>query len=85
MWHATRLASAVAQRLTELGLVVSVLVHKANQPLAAIGNYASAGKRLLAAGNTAGAAVALQRITEQTERTHQIIQRLRNFVNTCRR
>ena len=40
------------QRLTELGQLVSALVHEVNQPLAAIGNYAGAGKRLLAAGNT---------------------------------
>jgi len=68
------------QRLTELGQLVSALVHEVNQPLAAIGNYASAGRRLLGTGQTAGAAVALQKITEQTERAHQIIQRLRGFV-----
>ncbi len=68
------------QRLTELGQLVSALVHEVNQPLAAIGNYAGAGKRLLTAGNTAGTRTALQKITEQTERAHQIIQRLRNFV-----
>ena len=68
------------QRLTELGQLVSALVHEVNQPLAAIGNYAGAGKRLLAAGNTGATATALQKITEQTERAHQIIQRLRNFV-----
>jgi len=68
------------QRLTELGQLVSALVHEVNQPLAAIGNYAGAGKRLLAAANTGAAATALQKITEQTERAHQIIQRLRNFV-----
>jgi two-component system sensor kinase FixL len=68
------------QRLTELGQLVSALVHEVNQPLAAVGNYAGAGKRLLAAGNTTATATALQKITEQTERAHQIIQRLRNFV-----
>ncbi len=68
------------QRLTELGQLVSALVHEVNQPLAAIGNYAGAGKRLLAADNNDATAVALQKITEQTERAHQIIQRLRNFV-----
>jgi two-component system sensor kinase FixL len=67
------------QRLTELGQLISALVHEVNQPLAAIGNYAGAGKRLLAAANTGAAATALQKITEQTERAHQIIQRLRNF------
>jgi len=67
------------QRLTEIGQLVSALVHEVNQPLAAIGNYAGAGKRLLTAGNTGATATALQKITEQTERAHQIIQRLRNF------
>lgn len=68
------------QRLTEVGQLISALVHEVNQPLAAIGNYAGAGKRLLTAGNAGATATALQKITEQTERAHQIIQRLRNFV-----
>jgi two-component system, LuxR family, sensor kinase FixL len=68
------------QRLTELGQLISALVHEVNQPLAAIGNYAGAGKRLLAAGNAGATGTALRKITEQTERAHQIIQRLRNFV-----
>jgi two-component system sensor kinase FixL len=68
------------QRLTEAGLLVSALVHEVNQPLAAIGNYAGAGKRLLKAGNAGATETALLKITEQTERAHQIIQRLRNFV-----
>jgi two-component system sensor kinase FixL len=67
------------QRLTELGQLISALVHEVNQPLAAIGNYAGAGKRLLAAGNIDASKTALQKIGEQTERAHQIIQRLRNF------
>jgi two-component system sensor kinase FixL len=68
------------QRLTELGQLVSALVHEVNQPLAAIGNYASAGRRLMKAGNADATQAALQKITEQTDRAHQIIQRLRNFV-----
>jgi two-component system, LuxR family, sensor kinase FixL len=68
------------QRLSELGQLVSALVHEVNQPLAAIGNYAAAGKRLLAAANAEAAATALQKIVEQTERARQIIHRLRNFV-----
>jgi len=68
------------QRLTELGQLISALVHEVNQPLAAIGNYAGAGRRLLSTGQTAGANVALQKIAEQTERAHLIIQRLRGFV-----
>lgn len=68
------------QRLTELGQLVSSLVHEVNQPLAAIGNYAAAGRRLLSAGQSSGANAALVKIVEQTERAHQIIQRLRGFV-----
>jgi two-component system sensor kinase FixL len=68
------------QRLTELGQLISALVHEVNQPLSAIGNYAAASKRLLAVANTGATATALQKITEQAERAHQIIQRLRNFV-----
>lgn len=68
------------QRLTELGQLMSSLVHEVNQPLAAIGNYAAAGRRLLSSGQGNGASAALQKIVEQTERAHQIIQRLRNFV-----
>jgi two-component system sensor kinase FixL len=67
------------QRLTELGQLVSALVHEVNQPLAAIGNYANAGRRLLAAGNADATRTALQKVVEQTERAHQIIQRLRDF------
>ena len=69
-----------AQRLTELGQLVSTLVHEVNQPLTAIANYSSASRRLLDAGNTPATVTALQKIAEQAERAHQIIQRLRNFI-----
>jgi two-component system, LuxR family, sensor kinase FixL len=69
-----------AQRLTELGQLVSTLVHEINQPLTAIGNYTSASRRLLGANNPQAAGIALDKIAEQAERAHQIIQRLRNFV-----
>jgi two-component system, LuxR family, sensor kinase FixL len=69
-----------AQRLTELGQLVSTLVHEVNQPLAAIGNYANASRRLLGANNAQAASFALDKIAEQVERAYQIIQRLRNFV-----
>ncbi len=69
-----------AQRLTELGQLVSTLVHEVNQPLSAIGNYTSASRRLLGANNAQAASIALDKIAEQAERAYQIIQRLRNFV-----
>jgi two-component system sensor kinase FixL len=69
-----------AQRLTELGQLVSTLVHEVNQPLTAITNYTGAGLRLLDAGNARSATMALQKIGEQAERANQIIARLRNFV-----
>ncbi len=83
--RAQRLRDAQAElfhvrRLTELGQLLSALVHEVNQPLAAIGNYSGATKRLLTAGNIAAAQTILQKIVEQTERAHLIIQRLRNFV-----
>ena len=67
-------------RLSELGQIASALAHEVNQPLAAIGNYAAAGRRTLAAGNVAGAAKALERIGEQAGRGGEIVQRLRDFM-----
>jgi len=68
------------QRLTELGQVVSTLVHEVNQPLAAIGNYVNACRRLLRAGKSDQAAEGLDRIGGQTERARQIVQSIRDFV-----
>ena len=42
------------QRLTELGQVVSTLVHEVNQPLTAISNYVNACRRLVTAGTESG-------------------------------
>jgi len=67
-------------RLSELGQIASALAHEINQPLAAIANYAAGGQRLLAAGNSAGAAQALARIGEQAQRGADIVQRLRDFM-----
>jgi two-component system sensor kinase FixL len=68
------------QRLNELGQFVSALVHEVNQPLTAMTNYVRACERLLSAGNVKGAELALKRIGEQTLRTTEIVQRIRNFV-----
>ena len=68
------------QRLTELGQVVSTLVHEVNQPLTAISNYANACRRSVTTGDGKRIEAALERIADQTERTRQIVQRIRNFV-----
>ncbi len=80
-----RLAEAQAEmthmsRLSELGQLVSALVHEVNQPLAAISNYTQAIQRLLNAGTAERVPLALEKIAEQTERAYQIIRRLREFV-----
>lgn len=67
-------------RLNELGQLVSAISHEVNQPLAAIANYISGVKRLLAAGNLAGVAQAVDRIGEQAHRANEIIHRVRDLV-----
>jgi two-component system sensor kinase FixL len=71
---------AHVQRLTELGQVVSALVHEVNQPLTAIGNYVNASRRLLAAEKPEQVQKALQQVASQTDRARQIVQRIRDFV-----
>jgi two-component system sensor kinase FixL len=71
---------AHVQRLSELGQVVSALVHEVNQPLTAIGNYVNALRRLFSAGKLEQAEGALNRIGDQTDRARQIVQRIREFV-----
>ena len=71
---------AHVQRLTELGQVVSALVHEVNQPLTAIGNYVNACRRLMASGRQEQLQGALQQIGDQTDRARQIVQRIREFV-----
>jgi two-component system, LuxR family, sensor kinase FixL len=68
-------------RLTELGQMVTALVHEVKQPLTAMANYLSGAHRLLAAGNQQGVEQALERIAAQGDRAQQIIRRLRDFVN----
>jgi two-component system sensor kinase FixL len=71
---------AHVQRLTELGQVVSTLVHEVNQPLTAISNYVNACRRFVTTGNQERVLAALERIADQTARTREIIQRIRDFV-----
>jgi len=68
------------QRLNELGLFLSALVHEVNQPLTAIRNYLGACRRLISAGNLSGVESALTRVEDQTKRTQDIVQRIRDFV-----
>ncbi|MBV8615168.1 MAG: PAS domain S-box protein, partial [Acetobacteraceae bacterium] len=70
---------AHVSRLNELGQMASALAHEVNQPLTAIVNYLSGARRLLAAGNNAGALQAIERVAAQADRARQIIQRLRAF------
>ena len=71
---------AHVQRLNELGHVVSTLVHEVNQPLTAISNYVNACRRLIKTGDQERIQSVLQRITDQTNRTRGIVERLRDFV-----
>jgi two-component system, LuxR family, sensor kinase FixL len=68
------------QRLNELGQVVSTLVHEVNQPLTAISNYVNACRRLVETGDQERIQSILQRITDQTNRTRGIVERIRDFV-----
>ena len=71
---------AHVQRLNELGHVVSTLVHEVNQPLTAISNYVNACRRLIKTGDQERIQSVLQRITDQTNRTRGIVERIRDFV-----
>ena len=71
---------AHVQRLTELGQVVSTLVHEVNQPLTAISNYVNACRRLVTTGDGERIQAVLERIADQTNRTREVVQRIRDFV-----
>jgi hypothetical protein len=59
------------QRLTELGQVVSALVHEVNQPLTALGNYVNACRRLLTSGKQEQLQSVLTKIGDQTDRARE--------------
>ncbi|HZW46666.1 MAG TPA: ATP-binding protein, partial [Microvirga sp.] len=69
-------------RLTALGEMASALAHELNQPLAAISNYVTGSRQLLAreAPDLAKVRPALDKAGEQALRAGQIIRRLRDFV-----
>ena len=71
-------------RLSALGEMGSALAHELNQPLAAIGNYITGSRRLLANAPSPIATrvdSALERAAEQVLRAGHIIRRLRDFVS----
>jgi two-component system, LuxR family, sensor kinase FixL len=71
-------------RYTALGEMASTLAHELNQPLSAIANYLSGGRRLLESARLDMlplAREAMERATEQALRAGHIIRRLRDFVS----
>ena len=69
-------------RLTALGEMASTLAHELNQPLSAIANYLSGGRRLLERDppDPVRAAEAMDKAAEQAVRAGQIIRHLRDFI-----
>ncbi len=67
-------------RVSDLGHVVTSLIHEVNQPLAAIGNYLAALQRLAAMGDKEKVATTIEKTLGQSERAREIIRRLREFV-----
>jgi signal transduction histidine kinase len=67
-------------RVSDLGHVVTSLIHEVNQPLAAIGNYLSALQRLIAMGDQEKVAATIEKTLSQSERAREIMRRLREFV-----
>jgi two-component system sensor kinase FixL len=71
---------AHAQRMAELGQVVSALIHEIAQPITAIKNYLNACRRLAASDNKSGVQTALERMEEHTNHASDIIKRIRDYV-----
>ena len=67
-------------RVSDLGNVVTSLIHEVNQPLAAIGNYLAALQRLAGMGDREKVATTIEKTLGQSERAREIIRRLREFV-----
>jgi signal transduction histidine kinase len=67
-------------RVSDLGHVVTALIHEVNQPLAAIGNYLSALQRLALMGDKEKIITTIDKTLGQSERAREIIRRLREFV-----
>jgi PAS domain S-box-containing protein len=69
-------------RLSTMGQLASAIAHELNQPLTAVGNYASALGRLMANQNSdpRRAQKVVERIRQQTMRAGEVIRRLREHV-----
>ncbi len=69
-------------RLYTMGQMASAIAHELNQPLTAVGNYASALGRVLASAGADPdrAREIVERIRQQTARAGQVIRRLREHV-----
>ena len=67
-------------RVSDLGHVVTALIHEVNQPLAAIGNYLAALQRLTVMGEKEKVSTTIEKTLGQSERAREIIRRLREFV-----
>jgi signal transduction histidine kinase len=67
-------------RVSDLGHVVTSLIHEVNQPLAAIGNYLAALQRLAAMGDKEKVASTIEKTLGQSERAREIMRRLREFI-----
>lgn len=66
-------------RLTELGQVVSALLHELVQPLSAINNYVAACEHLLSCGEYGRVKNGLHQASTQTVRAREIVRRVRGF------
>ena len=74
-------------RSSVLGAMAMILAHELNQPLAAISNYATAARRLLAAGDSAkpeSVADALAEIEASSRRASEIIRLVREMMGKGR-
>jgi two-component system sensor kinase FixL len=70
-------------RLSALGEIAAALAHELNQPLSAISNYLTGGRRLLQDENPESRALtALDKAAGQSLRAGEIIRRLRTFIAT---
>ena len=67
-------------RLSELGQMVSALAHEVNQPLTAIANYAAGASRMMPADAPPPLRRAMEKMVEQAERAHSIVQSLHGLV-----
>jgi signal transduction histidine kinase len=67
-------------RVSDLGHVVTSLIHEVNQPLAAIGNYLAALQRLSTMGEKEKVRTTIEKTLGQSERAREIMRRLREFV-----